>query len=119
MTTDYPQPPSQRTFPWLPIVLGALIATLAYRWVFDRGTPAVSPRPITPRGDLADEEKTSISLFKNASPSVVFITTATTRLDLWTRNVYEIPRGSGSGFVWDDAGHIVTNVHVIQDASTA
>ncbi len=121
MTSEFPQPqlPPHRPFPWLAIVVGALIATLAYRWVFERGTPAVDPRPVTPRGDLADEEKTSISLFKNANPSVVCITTATTRLDLWTRNVYEMPRGSGSGFVWDDAGHIVTNVHVIQNASTA
>ncbi len=119
MTYDTSYPPPHRPFPWLPIVLGALIATLTYRWIFDRGTPAVDPRPITPRGDLADEEKTSINLYKSASPSVVHITTATTRLDLWTRNVYEIPRGSGSGFVWDDAGHIVTNMHVIQGATTA
>jgi S1-C subfamily serine protease len=32
---------------------------------------------------------------------------------LWTRNVYEIPRGTGSGFVWDEQGHIVTNAHVV------
>ena len=39
--------------------------------------------------------------------------------DVWTRNVHSIPRGTGSGFVWDDSGHIVTNYHVIADASEA
>ncbi|MFI5379092.1 MAG: S1C family serine protease [Tepidisphaerales bacterium] len=114
-----PRPDPHRPFPWLPIILGALIATLAYRWFFDRGTPAVDPRPVTPRGDLASDEKSTIAIFKRASPSVVYITTATTRLDIWTRNIQESPQGSGSGFVWDDAGHIVTNVHVIQNASSA
>ena len=39
--------------------------------------------------------------------------------DLWTRNVYSVPRGTGSGFVWDDAGDIVTNYHVLQGAAQA
>ena len=39
--------------------------------------------------------------------------------DIWTRNVYSVPRGTGSGFVWDDAGHVITNFHVIENASEA
>ena len=40
-------------------------------------------------------------------------------MDYWTRNVLEVPAGSGSGFVWDDRGHVVTNFHVVQDADSA
>ncbi|HWN80867.1 MAG TPA: trypsin-like peptidase domain-containing protein, partial [Candidatus Udaeobacter sp.] len=54
-----------------------------------------------------------------ASPSVVFITSMAVRRDAWTLNPIEIPAGSGSGFVWDKQGHIVTNFHVIQNANSA
>lgn len=61
-------------------------------------------------------EQATIKLFENAAPSVCFITTSNVRRDYWTRNVMEIPGGTGSGFVWDSDGHIVTNYHVIQKA---
>jgi len=77
------------------------------------------PRPITPRGDLAEDEKTTIELFNKTKNSVVYISTAKTVIDPWTRNIYNIPKGTGSGFVWDNVGHIVTNYHVIQGASEA
>jgi len=41
------------------------------------------------------------------------------RQDYWNRNVTEIPAGNGSGFIWDDQGHIVTNYHVIEKADRA
>ncbi len=66
---------------------------------------------------MTDYEKATIKLFENSAPSVVFINTSQIRQDYWTRNVFEIPQGSGSGFVWDNKGHIITNFHVIQDAS--
>ena len=47
------------------------------------------------------------------------INTLATRIDFWTRSVREVPQGSGSGFLWDDAGHIVTNYHVIRGANSA
>lgn len=75
------------------------------------------PRPVSARGELAAAEKTSIEIFHQASPSVVFITTLTDRVNFWTRDITRIPRGTGSGFVWDSHGHVVTNYHVIKNAS--
>jgi S1-C subfamily serine protease len=80
---------------------------------------AAEPRPIAARGELAGDEQATIQIFERASPSVVFITTRQRVRDLWTRNVFSVPRGTGSGFVWDNLGHIVTNNHVIEDASEA
>ncbi|MDW8398848.1 MAG: trypsin-like peptidase domain-containing protein [Acetobacteraceae bacterium] len=77
------------------------------------------PRAITPRGDLSEEERTTIALFEAVRGSVVFIATTGTAYDPWTRNAFRVPRGTGSGFVWDRLGHIVTNHHVIAGASGA
>lgn len=66
---------------------------------------------------LLESEKNSIDVFENVSNSVVYITTKKYKRDLFTLNVFEIPQGSGSGFIWDNAGHIVTNYHVIQGAN--
>lgn len=76
-------------------------------------------RAPSPRGDLNPSEIATIDLFEAAAPSVCFITTSSIREDFWTRNVMEIPRGSGSGFIWDRKGHIVTNYHVIEGADKA
>jgi len=77
------------------------------------------PRAVTPRGELGADEKATIDLFERSRESVVYITTRSQVRDIWTRNVYSVPRGTGSGFVWDDAGHVITNFHVIEDASEA
>ncbi len=77
------------------------------------------PRPVTPRGELAADEKATIDIFRRVSPSVVYITTLDKVINLLTMNVSEVPSGTGSGFVWDDQGHIVTNYHVIADAKGA
>ena len=69
--------------------------------------------------DLKENEKNTISLFENTANSVVYITTSTLERSYWSRDVNEIPQGSGSGFIWDEQGHIVTNFHVIQDADRA
>jgi S1-C subfamily serine protease len=81
-------------------------------------TPA-PPRAVTPRGPLAAEELNNIAVFKAASPSVVNITALGLERDLFSLNVQQVPQGTGTGFVWDTAGHIVTNFHVIQQASGA
>jgi S1-C subfamily serine protease len=82
-------------------------------------TSSAQPRVVTARGDLAADEQATIKLFEMASPSVVFISTRQRVRDYWTRNVFSVPKGTGSGFIWDDLGHVVTNNHVIEGASEA
>jgi S1-C subfamily serine protease len=77
------------------------------------------PRAISARGELAGDEQATIEIFENASPSVVYITTIQRLMNPWTRNILRVPQGTGSGFIWDDLGHVVTNNHVIEDASQA
>lgn len=77
------------------------------------------PRAITTRGDLAADEQSTIELFQESSPSVVYITTLTRQFNPWTLNARDVPSGTGSGFIWDTQGHIVTNFHVIQNANAA
>lgn len=80
---------------------------------------AGEPRPVAPRGPLVPEELTTIGIFERASPSVVYITTVQHVRDFFSRNVMRVPQGTGSGFIWDDAGHVVTNYHVIRGAQEA
>ncbi len=95
------------------LVLLFLLPRVQNLWI----SLTAEPRAVTPRGELAAAEKTNIEIFRESSPSVVFITSLADRVNFWTRDVTRIPRGTGSGFVWDRNGHIVTNYHVIQDAS--
>tara|TARA_R110000772_G_scaffold161502_13_gene272662 strand:+ start:4545 stop:5624 length:1080 start_codon:yes stop_codon:yes gene_type:complete len=65
-----------------------------------------------------EDEANNIEIFSAASPSVVFVTnTALVRSNPFSRNVQEIPRGAGTGFIWDASGLIVTNYHVVQSAN--
>ena len=77
------------------------------------------PRVVQARGNLAEDEKSTIELFENSRDSVVFITTRQRVMDAWSRNIFSVPSGTGSGFIWDDLGHIITNLHVIKGASEA
>ncbi|XP_020579560.1 protease Do-like 1, chloroplastic [Phalaenopsis equestris] len=70
----------------------------------------------TPR-KLQSDELATVRLFQDNTPSVVYITNLAVRQDAFTLDVLEVPQGSGSGFVWDKEGHIVTNYHVIRGAS--
>ncbi len=78
-----------------------------------------APRTVTARGELAADEKNTIDIFEQSSPSVVYISTSKRVMNPWTRNVFNVPQGTGSGFIWDDLGHVVTNNHVIAQASEA
>ncbi len=89
--------------------------------------PVVPTRPIAdvqessvpePYSDLRPDEQAIVNLFEDRSPSVVYITTLTRRADIFGRTEI-VPGGSGTGFVWDDQGHIVTNYHVIWGADQA
>ncbi|RAI00676.1 2-alkenal reductase [Acuticoccus sediminis] len=80
---------------------------------------SVEPRVVSPRGALSDAETSTIEAFEGSRDSVVSISTSRRVVDYWSRNAYDVPRGTGSGFIWDKAGHVVTNNHVIQGASSA
>ncbi len=68
-------------------------------------------------GELLPDERNTIAIFQKASPSVVFVYNIQSQFDPRTFNVSEVPQGSGSGFLWDKSGHIVTNFHVVANAS--
>jgi S1-C subfamily serine protease len=115
--------PNQPNLTWLVLILALLVGVFWYRTrpqaespLFD---PTAAPRPVVARGDLAADEQATIELFRTASPCVVNITTLTSRRDYLRLKVEETPSGSGSGFLWDSDGHVVTNFHVIQKASAA
>jgi 2-alkenal reductase len=77
---------------------------------------AEPPRPVSASGKLSDWEKSNIELFLAAAPSVVSITTEQLRVNPFMGT--EVAQGAGSGFIWDDSGHVVTNFHVVEGAST-
>jgi S1-C subfamily serine protease len=65
---------------------------------------------------MTPEEARTVGIFRDVSPSVAFISTSVLyRRSYFSRNLEEIPYGTGSGFVWDKRGHVVTNYHVIRD----
>jgi S1-C subfamily serine protease len=79
--------------------------------------PSVGMRPVTqPVGDLGADERANIAVFEQASPSVTYITNKRFQRDYFSFSVMEIPQGTGSGFLWDNKGHVVTNFHVIYEA---
>jgi S1-C subfamily serine protease len=109
----------KRHVPWQSAALIAL-AFLGGWWCRSGGSPAENgARPVVDRPPLTTEEQATIGIFEHASPSVAYVTTSVLRQDFFIWNVTEIPQGTGSGFVWDDQGHVITNFHVIQDADRA
>ncbi len=121
-----PQRPPSRVLPFL--LLGFAFGAVFY-WFIGRKPPtAISPPPtpaavqaraVTARSDLSDFERNNIEVFRAVSPSVVNITTVEHMANLFSRRITEVPRGTGSGFIWDTDGHVVTNFHVIQGSDGA
>lgn len=77
---------------------------------------ASEPRLIEPRGALADFEQTAVTLFDRVSPSVVQVVVQRNGILPYGEGLEQGQepglQGSGTGFVWDNAGNIVTNAHV-------
>jgi S1-C subfamily serine protease len=103
------------------IVAGALVFTVIQQRRQPVQQVSIEPRPIAQRPDdkLGADEKATIEVFRQFSRSVVHITSLEKHRDRFNLNVTEIPQGTGSGFVWDQDGHIVTNFHVVQMGNSA
>ena len=67
---------------------------------------------------LLQEERNTIEVFRRVSRSVVNVTSKGMSRNFFTLDVTEIPVGSGSGFVWDRDGHVVTNFHVVAEGTS-
>jgi S1-C subfamily serine protease len=123
MSEQNTKPSSRLKNHFWPAMMLAVVAIFFAKESWLRGAslndPKAAARAVTPRGDLMAEEKSTIALFKQASPAVVNITVLGVERDLYSLNQYQIPQGTGSGFVWDTTGNIITNFHVIQNADAA
>jgi len=115
----------QRSSFWLKATtLVVLIAVLLFlsKTLFFQSISSVEAKTsgnLTHRSDLTSEEKGTISLFKNANPAVVYISTVEHVINPYTRDIRTIPSGTGTGFIWDRKGHIITNYHVVRNKRTA
>ncbi len=92
------------------LVCLAIIVFLVQRGFSGYGNVAPT---VTPRGDLADDEKSTIDVYNAVRPCVVHITTLSRQRNA-NFQVESVPAGTGTGFIWDKKGHVVTNYHVIQ-----
>jgi len=73
---------------------------------------SAEPRAVTPSQGFGSEEQATIDLFRAATPSVAHVRTKALRAAFFSNEVVE---GDGSGFVWDERGHVVTNYHVVRN----
>ena len=108
---DYHEVQSRRTSRGglIPLALAVMFFVAAVAWVIGSKTRTTTgPRPIVPRADLTEFERTNIEIFRSISPSVVHVAT--------TLGQRQTGTGTGTGFTWDEDGHVVTNYHVVQSA---
>jgi S1-C subfamily serine protease len=103
----------------LAILLGATIGfALFWSWLGfppPANDPNAAPRPVAPKSPTDVEETEAIQLFKSAKDSVVNVDTVAL-VQKWDFRIEQQQTGTGSGFIWDADGRIVTNFHVIKDA---
>ena len=99
------------------LVLAVAAVGLWYVWpkTHPATDPNAAPREVAPKGPLDGEEQEAVGLFKAVKPSVVNVDTVVLRRNL-DRSVTAVQAGTGSGFLWDDEGRIVTNYHVVKEA---
>jgi S1-C subfamily serine protease len=104
------------------VCLSVSLAVLAAQWGKPLGPnysgPEVRPRSVTPSLEFGADERATMAVFEKAMNSVVFIANTAIQRDFWSLDLFEVPQGSGSGFVWNKQGHIVTNFHVVYGASS-
>lgn len=104
------------------VALGALVVVFSLRGERERSPgqsyagPEAQPRTLSAPPTLGRDELATIGVFERASPSVAFIVNRAIRRDFFSLNPIEVPQGSGSGVVWDESGHLVTNFHVVYRA---
>ncbi len=99
------------------VVVAIILALFVGRPYLDQVFFAAStPRAVEPRGQLSDIERSTVELFEHVSPSVVQVVGQAAAV----ADVAAPDEGgggqSGTGFIWDAAGHIVTNDHVVEGA---
>ncbi|CAL8461626.1 g1157 [Coccomyxa elongata] len=105
----------------LALVLGSSPA--AFASVFPLVETPTSPAtlemkaPDINKSELSAEEMQTVQLFLDSTPSVVNIANIAERTNFRTMDTMQVPQGTGSGFIWDKKGHVVTNFHVIRGAS--
>jgi S1-C subfamily serine protease len=96
----------------LVIVFGVYVAQPYFDRFFYSAT---APRAVEPRGNLSELERSTVDLFEHVSPSVVQVVGRAASLEAAAPSEGEgVPAQTGTGFVWDKAGHIVTNNHVVE-----
>jgi S1-C subfamily serine protease len=111
-------PINPRTRVAIGILIGLLGGWFLVSQIRGFGSTTAPTRVVTPRGELAADETSTIELFEEASPAVVYITGVAMRREIIGFRIVDRPQqGAGSGFAWDDRGHVVTNFHVIQGAA--
>ncbi len=98
------------------LLLAALVLAVILRPEVNRfGFAAPSPRSVASRGELWDIERATIDLFEKVSPSVVQVVARSAATNPFAEEQSGV--ATGSGFIWDEAGHVVTNDHVVQNAT--
>ncbi|GAB2522023.1 S1C family serine protease [Microbulbifer agarilyticus] len=88
------------------LLLTTVLATLAFAASAESRPPQFA----------TDDETNTMQVFNFASPSVVYVTNEALVRDRWSLRLHTVPKGAGSGFIWDEHGHVVTNFHVIEKA---
>ena len=98
------------------IVAGVLVALTVSNIRYSPWTNTVA-RTVDQRGPLSEAERANIELFERVSPSVVQVAARSAAANPLDEDEEGAGGSSGTGFVWDNNGHVVTNNHVVQNGN--